>query len=243
LYHRRDPLPIRIRYLPPAVWKRVLAAAAFGAVVLGVWSLGLHEEEGRDALRQAVTDAGPWGPVLFVALFAALEAVGVPGLIFIGVAIVVWPPWEAFLWLWLGAVGAGCIGFGFARTIGRRWVVTHLPERFRRFDARLATSGLRYVVAVRVVFFLATPAHWLLGLSGVRFRTALLGTAIGFLPGTAFWAFAGGGVFEWAGAQPAHTWVALAAAAALIVAARAFWRRRRGAAPVVGHGAPDDAAV
>jgi uncharacterized membrane protein YdjX (TVP38/TMEM64 family) len=221
----------------------VLVVAALGAAALGVWSLGLHEPGGRDELRRTVTDAGPWGPLLFVVLFSALEAVGVPGLIFIGVAIVVWPPWEAFLWLWLGSVGAGCVGFAFARTIGRRWVVTHLPERFRRFDARLATSGLRYVVAVRVVFFLATPAHWLLGLSGVPFRTALLGSAIGFVPGTAFWAFAGGGVFAWAGAQPPLTWAALAAAAAVLLAARALWRRRRGAAAIAEPGAPDDATV
>ncbi len=218
--------------------KRILVAAALLAVVLTAWWLGLHESIDRERLREAVTAAGPWGPILFLALFSVFEAVGVPGLLFIGVAIVVWPPGQAFLLIWAGSLGAGCVGFAFARTIGRRWVVAHLSERFRRFDARLATSGLRYVIAVRLVFYLATPAHWLLGLSGVPFRTVLWGSAIGFLPGSALWAYAGGSFFEWIGRQPPRTWVAVGTVVALLVAARVAWRRRRRAAPA---GARSDA--
>jgi uncharacterized membrane protein YdjX (TVP38/TMEM64 family) len=220
------------------VRKRILLVAALLAVALGAWWLGSHESIERERLREAVADAGPWGPILFVALFSLLEAVGVPGLVFIGVAIVVFPPWQAFLLIWAGSVGAGCVGFAFARTIGRRWVAAHLPERFRRFDARLATSGLRYVIAVRIVFYLATPAHWLLGLSGVPFRTALLGSAIGFLPGSAVWSFAGASFFDWIGRQPPRTWIGVAAALALLVAARLAWRRRRAAAPAGTRDAP-----
>jgi uncharacterized membrane protein YdjX (TVP38/TMEM64 family) len=221
------------------VWKRGLVVAALVAAGLGAWSLGLHESIRPEALREAVTAAGPRGPVLFVALFAVLQALGVPGLVFIGVAILVWSPWEAFLWIWAGSVGAGSVGFAFARTVGRSWVAAHLPERFRALDARLATSGLRYVVAVRLLFYLAAPSHWLLGLSGVPFRTALLGSAIGFLPGCAFWAFAGGSMLAWANARSPVTWVALGAAVALLLAARAVWRRRRAALT----GAPGDARV
>jgi uncharacterized membrane protein YdjX (TVP38/TMEM64 family) len=206
---------------------RSLVLAALLVALLAAFWLALPDALARDRLRELVAGAGPWGPLLFVVLFSLLEALGVPGLVFIGLAIAVWEPWRAFLLIWAGSVGAGCVGFAFARTIGRGFVVAHLPERFRRFDARLATSGLRYVIAVRIFFYLATPAHWLLGLSGVPFGTALLGSAIGFVPGAALWAFGGGAVFEWVGRQPAAVWAALAAFAALAVAARAAWRRRR----------------
>ena len=222
--------------------KRILLVAALLAAALGAWWLGSHEWIERERLREAVTAAGPWGPILFVALFSLLEAVGVPGLVFIGVAIVVWAPWQAFVLIWAGSLGAGCVGFAFARTLGRRWVAAHMPERCRRFDARLATSGLRYVVAVRLFFYLATPAHWLLGLSGVPFRTACVGSAIGFAPGSALWAFAGGSVFEWIRRQPPRTWAAVATAIALLAALRLAWRRRRATAPT-GSGARRDAAV
>jgi uncharacterized membrane protein YdjX (TVP38/TMEM64 family) len=213
------------------VRKRILLLAGLVGAALVAWGFGLHESIDRERLREAVTAAGPFGPLLFVALFSVLEALGVPGLVFIGVAIVAWPPWQAFLLIWAGSLGAGCVGFAFARTIGRRWVAEHLPERFRRFDARLATSGLRYVIAVRLVFYLATPAHWLLGLSGVPFRTVFAGSVIGFLPGSALWAFAGGGFFEWIGRQPRSIWLAVAAAVALLTVGRLLWRRRRAAAP------------
>jgi len=167
------------------VQRRILLLAALLAAALAAWGLGLPEAIERERLREAVAAAGPLGPLVFVALFSALQALGVPGLLFIGVAIVAWPPWQAFLLVWSGSLGAGCVGFAFARTVGRRWVSAHLPERFRRFDARLATSGLRYVIAVRLLFYLAPPAHWLLGLSGVPFRTAVVGSAIGFAPGSA----------------------------------------------------------
>jgi uncharacterized membrane protein YdjX (TVP38/TMEM64 family) len=220
------------------VHKRILVLAALLAAVLAAWGLGLHEAIDRESLREAVTAGGPWGPIVFVALFSVLEALGVPGLVFIGVAIVVWPPWQAFLLIWAGAVGAGCVGFAFARTIGRSFVVAHLPERFRRFDARLATSGLRYVIAVRLVFYLATPAHWLIGLSGVPFRTVFAGSLIGFLPPSALWTFAGGTFFEWIGRQPPLTFAAVAAVVGALVVARRVWRRRRSAVPDARGDAP-----
>jgi uncharacterized membrane protein YdjX (TVP38/TMEM64 family) len=220
------------------VHKRILVLAALLAAVLAAWGLGLHESIERERLREAVTAAGPFGPLLYLALFSVLEALGVPGLVFIGVAIVVWPPWQAFLLVWAGSLGAGCVGFAFARTIGRRWVAEHLPERFRRFDARLATSGLRYVIAVRLVFYLATPAHWLIGLSGVPFRTAFVGSLIGFLPPSALWTFAGGSFLEWIGRQPPRSFAAVAAVVGALVAARLVWRRRRSAVPDARGDAP-----
>ncbi len=210
--------------------RRVLAVAAILSIAACLWWLTTHEGLEAERLREAVAAAGPWGPILFVVLFSLLEAFGVPGIVFIGLAIVAWPPWQAFLLIWCGSVGAGCVGFVFARTIGRRWVAAHLPDRFRALDVRLATSGLRYVIAVRLLFYLATPAHWILGLSGVPIRTALLGSAIGFLPASAAWAFAGGRFFVWVETQSPAVWVTVAAGIALLVLARVAWGRRRAAA-------------
>ena len=217
------------------MWRTLLAVAALVAVAASLAWLGVPGALEAERLRASVAAAGPWGPVVFVALFALLEAVGVPGLVFIGIALVAWPPWQAFLLIWAGALGASCAGFAFARTIDRRWVAAHLPERFRAFDARLATSGLRWVIALRLLFYLATPAHWLLGLSGVPLRTALVGSAIGFLPGTALWAFAGGSMLGWIERQPPATWLAAGAAALLLALARGLWRSRR---PAAGACAP-----
>ena len=79
---------------------------------------------------------------------------------------------------------------------------------------------------MRLLFFLAPPAHWLLGLSRVRFGPFVLGTMVGFVPGIAVLTAVGKGVVDWLSMQPPWTWVALVAGVALILA---LVRLRQGA--------------
>jgi len=207
--------------LPP---RRLIAgAAALAAAVLAVAALsGAFGDLDRERLASLLRDAGPAGPVAFVLLFALLEPFGVPGIAFVAPATLVWSLEVAFLLSWLGAVGAGVVGFTFARTLGRGFAARHLPERFRRYDERLEARGLVTVIAVRLVFFLAPPAHWMLGLSRVRFLPFLLGTALGFAPGIALLVLFGRGLVELVQARPAWTLAALAVTLLVVLG----WRRR-----------------
>jgi uncharacterized membrane protein YdjX (TVP38/TMEM64 family) len=175
----------------------MLGIGVLAALLAVAWQMGFFERIEPEYLREIVASAGPWAPVLYIVLFSCFEAVGVPGLLFIGAAVAIWPLWTAFALIWAGSIGAGCVGFLFARTIGRDFVTAHMPERLRRFDARLADGGLRWVIGLRLVAYIAAPAHWLVGLSGVRFRTALLGSIIGFGPWSLVWALTGHAVVTW----------------------------------------------
>ena len=86
--------------------KRVVLLLLLIGIGIGIYASGLHEQITVESVREWVASAGVLGPVLFVLLFS-LEGVGVPGLIFMLTAIVVWPPWFAFLMNWLGALAAG----------------------------------------------------------------------------------------------------------------------------------------
>jgi uncharacterized membrane protein YdjX (TVP38/TMEM64 family) len=227
LYHPVPALPID--GYPGEVRKRWLLLVGIAAAALAAWLAGLHEHLEIERLRELIAGAGPWGPALFVLLFGA-QGLGLPGFLFIGAALLLWPVEKAFVLIWLGSVAAGCVGFAFARSAGRGFVAAHMPGRFRSLDERLATSGLKAVLLVRVVFYLAAPAHWALGLSAVPFRTMLLGSIVGFLPPAALWSFAGGSALAWANEQTPVTWLAALAAVALLLAARHLWRRRRLAA-------------
>jgi uncharacterized membrane protein YdjX (TVP38/TMEM64 family) len=182
-----------------------------------------------ERVRAAVEGLGLWGPVLYVLAFALLEPFFVPGLAFMIPGAMVWDFSTLYFLSWLGAVGAGLVGFGFARYLGRDYVERHLPPSFREYDARLAAKGLRTVIAVRVVLFLAPPAHWLLGLSQVRFAPFLLGSMIGFLPGMALLSylvvFVGGTLAGWLTSQPKQVWIGLVMVGAMLIALRR-WRRR-----------------
>lgn len=164
----------------------VVAVAGIGAYVSGA-----GEFLEVDRFVALLRSLGIWGPVLYVALFSLLEPFGVFGIVFVAPGSLVWDWSTLFLLTWLGSIGAGIVGFTFARSIGRDFVSRHLPERLRRFDERLATQGLRTTIMIRLIFFITPPAHWVLGLSQVRFGTFVLGTAIGFLPGIALFTLLG----------------------------------------------------
>jgi uncharacterized membrane protein YdjX (TVP38/TMEM64 family) len=206
--------------------RRILGAGALAALLLLAWQMGFFGRLEPEHLRELVASAGPWAPILYIVLFSCFEAVGVPGFLFIGVAVAIWPLWTAFALIWAGSVGAGCVGFLFARTIGRDFVTAHMPERLRRFDARLASSGLRWVIGLRLLTYLAAPAHWLIGLSGIPFRTALLGSIIGFAPGCLVWALTGHAVVGWLFDQPGELWLGLGVLVALAIALYRLYQRK-----------------
>jgi uncharacterized membrane protein YdjX (TVP38/TMEM64 family) len=201
----------------------VIVVAAFAA-----YASGLLERLQPEALRDLLVDSGAWGPLVFIALFSGLGPFGVPGAIFLLTAVAVWPPWTAFLFCWLGGMGAGIVGFGFARTIGRDWVARQLPHRLRQFEVRLAERGLRTVIMVRLLFFLFAPSHWMLGLSPVKLGPFLLGSAIGFLPWTAVWVLAGEGAILAMRDQPPEVWLGIVGLVLLVLLVRRMRARPPG---------------
>ena len=171
-----------------AEWRPLLVRSCIVAGGVGVlaaaWGSGLLELlADRERARALLESLGGWAPVLYVLAFSLLEPFFVPGVLFVLGATAIWPFGTAYALSLAGATGAGVVGFGFARFLARGWVEAHLPARFRRYDEELAgDAGFRTVVWVRLLFFVAPPAHWVLGLSRVRFGPFLVGTAIGFAP-------------------------------------------------------------
>lgn len=210
------------------MWKRILLLVLLVASAVVAWANGLHEKIEIETLREIVDRAGYWGPVVFIVLFG-LEGIGVPGVVFMVTAIALWPPPLAFLFNWLGAQMAGLVGFSYARWVGRDWIAERLPERVRRFEARVAERGVLAVVLIRVFFFLAPPAHWALGLSPVSFRAYLVGSAIGFVPGMLVVSYAGGPALRWFAEQPGELWMGLGAA--FLVGTGIWWLLQRRSAP------------
>lgn len=197
------------------MWLRIGLALVGLALGVGVFSTGAIDllsepERAADFLR----GLGIWGYLLYLVSFALLEPFGVPGVLFVIPAALVWPKWLAALLSVAGATGAGIVGGGFARFVARDWVEARMPQRFLAFDQRLAENGLRTVILVRLFFFLAAPAHWVLGLSAVPFRTLILGSAIGFIPGIVALTLVGGPVMELARSAPPWVWAGLGLAIA-----------------------------
>lgn len=177
--------------------RRVAIAAAVVLAVVAVRRSGLTDlVSDEDRLRRLVDDAGILAPMLFSFAFIALVPVGVPGLVFVLPAAVVFPAPVAIAVSLAGGYGSSAIGMWFARTIGRERMAAKLPPRFRAWDERIAARGLPAVIALRILTYLAAPADWLLGLTGISNRHLVLGTAVGLVPPTLLYVLVGGSVLD-----------------------------------------------
>ena len=186
--------------------KVLLLVLVIGFAVAAYVSGSLETLYQPELLRDMLVGQGVRGQLLFLAGFALIQPMGVPGFVFVIAAAMLWSPPVAFLLSMAGSIGAAVTGFAFARFVARDWVQAHLPERFHRFDDRLEQQSFRTVVLVYLVFFLAPPAHWVLGLSRVHFWPFLAGAAVGFIPGNAALVFIGGPLVEWLFVNPVWLW-------------------------------------
>lgn len=167
-----------------------VGAAAF--VALDGWAV----ISDGDRVEAFFTERGAVGPIVFVLAMWALQPAGVPGLVFMVPAAVVWPLPTAMALSWVGNMGASTIAFAMARHLARGWVQDHMPTRLRGWDQRLAGGGLLQVFLLRVVTGQLTPADWLLGVSTVRFSTFFVGTALGIVPGIVLATTIGSGIVD-----------------------------------------------
>lgn len=207
---------------------RVIVVVAVLAGVVAFVGLGGWEfVSDGDRVEEFFTERGALGPIVFVLLMWALQPAGVPGLVFMVPAAVVWPLPTAMALSWIGNMGASTIAFLMARYLARDWAQNHMPSRLRSWDERLSQGGLWEVFLLRVVTGQITPADWLLGVSTVRMRTFLIGTGLGIIPGIVLATTIGGGLFDLLGERRTRLPLVLLLVAFLVFRRVRRLRRRR----------------
>lgn len=155
------------------------------AVAVVVARSGLVEHvRDEERLRAAVDDAGPFGPLLFVALMVLLVPLNVPGLLFVVPSTTLFGTPGGVALSLAGGFLASAVGVLGARRLGRATVEARLPARVRRLEARVSARGFWGVVALRSCTFLMQPVDWLCGLSSMPTRTVLTATFVGLVPPT-----------------------------------------------------------
>jgi len=210
----------------------LVKAGALALVLLG--AIGLAPILGTPdiaALRSRVDAAGVWGPAVFFALYVGLALIPCPKALLTAAGGALFGLWAgAALSLAAALVGA-VISFGVGRMLGREAVDRLIHGRLARVDALLADHGLSAVLIVRLVPLVPFIAiNYASGLSRVKFRHYVLGSALGVVPGSLAYAALG--------AYGTNPWGLAAAGSALIilVVGGSWWARRLDARRV-GHAA------
>jgi len=179
------------RLLPILVGVALVAALAYG---------GLSDALRAENLRSQIEAWGALGPLVFMAVMVCGFFIPAPQILLVGIGGAVFGAPQAFVYGWSAAIVGTTATFLLARGVFKRYTRGVAgSDRFRRMraiDQRLAEHGFVTVLGLRLLFFLAPPLSWLLGVTRVRLRDYLLGTAIGITPGLGVTAYLGDAVSE-----------------------------------------------
>lgn len=136
-----------------------------------------------DRLRVMLTSFGSWTPLAYILSYVVGASLCFPTLFLSTLGAAVFGPYWGFLYVWIGAVGAANVSFLISRFLGRDLVASVIGERFREYEDKIAHNGFATVLYLRLIYFPFAPMNFGMGLTKVKFRDYLLGTALGIMSG------------------------------------------------------------
>ncbi|WP_232320350.1 TVP38/TMEM64 family protein [Rhodococcus sp. WMMA185] len=169
-----------------AGWDNRLKIGILAVIILagGLVALSIDVPH-PSSLRDQVASAGAWGMVVFVLLYAVATLTPFPasaltvasGLLFGLVAGVLVVVVAATLGAW--------VAYWVSRSLGRGGVARIEWSKVRAIDSLLERNGFTSVLIVRLVpLFPFALVNYAAGLSAVRQRDYVIGTAAGIIPAT-----------------------------------------------------------
>lgn len=222
-----------------ARWK--VAALAVAVVALAAAAALLPVGHWAGAVIERVRQAGASGVALFGAIYLIAPLLLMPASVLTLGAGFLYGPLRGTLLVSPLSVGAAAIAFLLGRTLTRRPVERRIAgdARFAAIDRAVGESGFRIVLLLRlspVIPFVLL--NYALGLTRVRFRTYLLASFIGMLPGTFLYVYLGSAATSAAQlsqhrggpATRAAFWVGIAATIAVVFVLTRIARRALGRA-------------
>jgi uncharacterized membrane protein YdjX (TVP38/TMEM64 family) len=184
-----------------------------------------------DEMRSLINSSGHYGPLIFIGFCIAGIFLHLPGIILIALGGLLFGVVKGFIYGWIGVIAGATGTFLCVRYIFRDFFQQSLERRFHRlqvFDEHLAEHGFLTVLLLRLVLFLAPPLNWVIGLTRVKFRHYIAGSALGVIPGITIACYfadsitnskSTGTLFTWEMAVPAGLVIAL-----LIISGLSAWR-------------------
>jgi uncharacterized membrane protein YdjX (TVP38/TMEM64 family) len=141
-----------------------------------------------------VQGIGPWGAVLFAAAYVPAAVLLVPGSLLTLGAGFVFGVAKGTVIVSLGSTAGAATAFLVGRSIAREWVAGRLANRpkMAALARAVETEGFKIVLLTRLSPVLPfNLLNYAFGLTAVPFRTYVLASWIGMLPGTIMYVYLG----------------------------------------------------
>ena len=172
-------------------------------------------------VKRWLISLGWMGPAAWMAIVFTLVAAGMPRLLFCPIGGLAFGFWHGLLWTQVATLVGYYALFLFVRWGGRDFVLRHCP-RVGRFNGHFhGHSAALLVFAIRQLPISGLIINFLMGLSPIRHRHFLLGTAFGILPEAIPFTLVASGMVKLT-SQNTPLYIAAAVAVLLLVCA-ALW--------------------
>lgn len=175
--------------LVPRWLKLSLLLTLFGSLF---YLTHFHYELRPSDVRDVVLSFGWWGPLVFILIYAVGPLIFLPTSVLslgAGLAFGVWP---GVLYIIVGATAAAVTGYVMARLFGRSVLNVDRYPWSEKLFTQMEQRGFLYVFVLRLIPLVSFDLlSYAAGISKVRFRSFLLATVLGMIPGTLAYSFLG----------------------------------------------------
>ena len=134
------------------------------------------------AMMQSLSES-PWAAVITIAIFCGMAFVGAPQWMLITGTILAFGPWEGGALAWVGSLAAAMLGYWLGNLLGAERLRKLDAKLIRKLSAAVRKNGFMTSLVVRLVpTGPAILVNLAAGVSRMKFRHFLAGTAIGIIP-------------------------------------------------------------
>jgi len=164
-------------------WKPLIMLALVAAAFASVYFTPARKYFGNiQNVKYWLLSLGWMGPAAWMVIVFALVAAGMPRLLFCPIGGLAFGFWHGLLWTQTATLAGYYALFLFVRWGGHDFVLRHWPRVGRLKEHFHGHSAALLVFAIRQLPISGLIINFLLGLSPIRHRHFLLGTAFGILP-------------------------------------------------------------
>jgi uncharacterized membrane protein YdjX (TVP38/TMEM64 family) len=162
-------------------WVRLTLAVALAAGFTAI--IFFRDRLSFELLDSAIKEAGLWGPILFMMLYAIATVFFLPGSLLTLAGGALFGPLAGTFYNLTGATLGATLAFLVARYLASEWVARKAGGRMKQVIEGIEDEGWRFVAFTRLVplfpFFLLNYA---LGLTRIRTAHYILATYVFMLP-------------------------------------------------------------
>lgn len=162
-------------------------------VVAGiVWGILHHGDLTLDTLESRVHNAGAWGPLVFMAIYAVGTLLFLPGAVLTLAGGALFGPLAGTFYNLTGATVGATLAFLVARYLAAGYIAQRVGGRAKQLIEGVEAEGWRFIAFVRLVpLFPFNLLNYALGLTRIKLSHYIVTSYIAMLPGALAYTYLG----------------------------------------------------